>query len=406
MNYHEALEYMYAQLPMFHRVGPAAYKPGLDNTYTLLEIVGNPHLGLKTVHIAGTNGKGSTSHLIASVLQEAGYKTGLCTSPHLKDFRERIKINGAMIPKEDVAAFVNEYKSAWDAIQPSFFEMTIALCFWYFKKEKTDIAVIETGLGGRLDSTNVIVPEVAVITNIGMDHMNLLGDTIELIAAEKAGIIKQNTPVVIGPMREEAKNVMISFAQKNNATLIDAGLITPEQTPETSLQGLYQNENKRTAFSALKELQHRYPIITDDHIKHGFWNVVSNTSLLGRWQTLGQSPLMIADVAHNKDGIEFVTQQLQQIKYNKLHFVLGMVSDKDISAVLELLPKEALYYFCKANIPRGMDASLLARLASEFGLLGEVHASVNAAFTHAQKNASPDDLIFVGGSVFTVAEVL
>jgi dihydrofolate synthase / folylpolyglutamate synthase len=397
---------MYAQLPMFHRIGPAAYKPGLDNTYKLLEIIGNPHRGLRTVHIAGTNGKGSSSHLIASVLQEAGFKTGLCTSPHLKDFRERIKINGMMIPKHDVADFVSTYKSIWEDLQPSFFEMTIALCFWYFQKEKTDIAVIETGLGGRLDSTNVIQPEVSVITNIGLDHMNLLGDTIEKIAAEKAGIIKQNTPVVIGPMREEAKTVMISFAQQNNTKLIDAGLITPDQTPETSLQGLYQNENKRTAFLALKELQRRYPIITDDHIKKGFWNVVSNTALLGRWQTLSQSPLIIADVAHNKDGIAFVIQQLQQLQYKKLHFVLGMVSDKDISAVLELLPKEALYYFCKANIPRGMDAQTLATQAQEAGLFGNVFNSVQDAFETARKNAASDDLIFVGGSVFTVAEVL
>jgi dihydrofolate synthase/folylpolyglutamate synthase len=406
MTYHEVLDYLYAQLPMFQRVGPAAYKPGLDNTYKLLEIIGNPHIGLHCVHIAGTNGKGSTSHLIASVLQEAGYKTGLCTSPHLKDFRERIKINGALIPKEDVAAFVNEYKSAWDVIQPSFFEMTIALSFWYFKQKKTDIAVIETGLGGRLDSTNVILPEVAVITNIGMDHMNLLGDTIELIAAEKAGIIKKNTPVVIGPMRGEAAMVMKQKASALQSAIIDASGLLPENVPETSLRGHYQNENRRTAYAALQLLQHGGWKIEETHIRDGFMRVIENTSLLGRWQQLGENPLIIADVAHNEDGIRSVIQQLNNMQFNRLHVVLGMVSDKDISRVLALLPQNAIYYFCKANIPRGMDASMLAEQASEFGLHGEIYASVNAAFTHAQKNASPDDLIFVGGSVFTVAEVL
>lgn len=406
MTYHEVLDYLYAQLPMFHRIGPAAYKPGLDNTHKLLEIVGNPHLGLKTVHIAGTNGKGSTSHLIASVLQEAGYKTGLCTSPHLKDFRERIKINGVMIPKEDVAAFVNEYKSAWDAIQPSFFEMSIALSFWYFKKEKTEIAVIETGLGGRLDSTNVILPEVAVITNIGMDHMNLLGDTIELIAAEKAGIIKKNIPVVAGPMRSEAAQVISDKAKTSNAELIDASLLSLKETPSTSLRGNYQHENRRTAYAALLQLKNKGWKISEKQIADGFRRVVENTSLLGRWQLLGIQPLIIADVAHNEDGLRAVVEQIQETTHQNLHFVLGMVADKDVDRVLAILPKKATYYFCKADIPRGMEALMLEEKASNFGLSGTSFSSVSDAFGAAKKSADAQDLVFIGGSVFTVAEVV
>lgn len=406
MTYHEALEYMYAQLPMFHRVGPAAYKPGLDNTYKLLEIVGNPHVGLCTVHVAGTNGKGSTSHMIASVLQEAGYRTGLCTSPHLRDFRERIKINGSLIPEIEVVEFINRFREKWQIIQPSFFEMTIALCFWYFQKEKTDIAVIETGLGGRLDSTNVIMPEVAVITNIGMDHMNLLGDTIEKIASEKAGIIKPLVPLVIGPMRRAASEVIITKARELNSPVIDASLLDSDAVPSSALKGSYQDENRRTAFSALKSLQSGNWKISDAQITTGFLRVVENTGLMGRWQQLGDKPLIIADVAHNEDGIQYVIQQLKNTPYDKLHIVLGMVSDKDIRRVLVLLPKNATYYFCKANIPRGMDAALLAQQAGEVGLHGKTYASVPEAYAQAVKDANADDMIFIGGSVFTVAEVL
>jgi dihydrofolate synthase/folylpolyglutamate synthase len=391
---------------MFHRVGPAAYKPGLDNTWALLELVGNPQIGLKTVHIAGTNGKGSTSHMIAAVLQLAGYKTGLYTSPHLKDFRERIRINGVMIPEEEVVAFVNEYHEAWQTIQPSFFEITVAMCFWYFKRAGIDIAVIETGLGGRLDSTNVIVPEVSVITNIGYDHMNLLGDTIEKIASEKAGIIKSKTPVVIGAMRPEAREVMIQTAFQQHAPMIDAALISSTLIPSGELQGHYQIENRATAFMALRTLAALGWRVNEEHIAQGFQQVVELTGLLGRWQKLHDSPLTIADVAHNEDGIRTVLEQLQRTPHKQLHFVLGLVGDKDVTRVLKLLPQSATYYFCKADIPRGLDAEMLKEQASEFQLRGESYSSVKQAYETACGAANDDDLVFVGGSVFTVAEVL
>ena len=391
---------------MFHRVGPAAYKPGLDNTWALLELVGNPQIGLKTVHIAGTNGKGSTSHMIAAALQLVGYKTGLYTSPHLKDFRERIRINGVMIPEEEVVAFVNEYHEAWQSIQPSFFEITVAMCFWYFKRAGIDIAVIETGLGGRLDSTNVIVPEVSVITNIGYDHMNLLGDTIEKIASEKAGIIKSKTPVVIGAMRPEAREVMIQTAFQQHAPMIDAALISSTLIPSAELQGHYQIENRATAFMALRTLAALGWRVNEEHIAQGFQQVVELTGLLGRWQMLHDSPLTIADVAHNEDGIRTVLEQLQRTPHKQLHFVLGLVGDKDVTRVLKLLPQSATYYFCKADIPRGLDAEMLKEQASEFQLRGESYSSVKQAYETACGAANDDDLVFVGGSVFTVAEVL
>ena len=406
MNYPQTLEYLYSQLPMFHRVGPAAYKPGLDNTWALLELVGNPHVGLKTVHIAGTNGKGSTSHMIAAALQLAGYKTGLYTSPHLKDFRERIRINGVMMPEEDVVAFVEQFHEAWQSIQPSFFEITVAMCFWYFKRAGIDVAVIETGLGGRLDSTNVILPEVSVITNIGYDHMNLLGDTIEKIASEKAGIIKPRTPVIIGAMRDEAREVMVATANHLQAPLIDASLIPESLIPDGALKGHYQIENRATAFMALRTLSALGWKASEDHIAQGFQRVVELTGLLGRWQILNTTPLVIADVAHNEDGIRVVLEQLQQTPHTQLHFVLGVVGDKDVSRLLRLLPKEAMYYFCKAAIPRGLDANALKQQAFELELKGESYASVKQAYDAACSAAKNDDLVFVGGSVFTVAEIL
>ena len=391
---------------MFHRVGPAAYKPGLDNTWALLELVGNPHQGLRTVHVAGTNGKGSTSHMVASALQVAGYKTGLYTSPHLKDFRERIRINGFMIPEEEVVTFVNEYHAAWQAIQPSFFEITVAMCFWYFKREQVDIAVIETGLGGRLDSTNVIVPEVSVITNIGYDHMNLLGDTIEMIAAEKAGIIKTGRPVVLGAMREEARDVMLRTAENAKSPVIDSTIIAAQRIPESALKGFYQQENRATAFMALRTLAAMGWQLSEEQIAQGFEQVVELTGLLGRWQKLNDKPLAIADVAHNEDGIRIVLEQIRQTPHKKLHFVLGLVGDKDVTRVLQLLPSSAVYYFCKADIPRGLDAESLKRQAAEFHLIGEFYTSVKRAYESALSAATTDDLVFVGGSVFTVAEVL
>jgi len=391
---------------MFHRVGPAAYKPGLDNTWALLELVGNPHEGLKTVHIAGTNGKGSTSHMVAAALQLAGYKTGLYTSPHLKDFRERIRIDGVMIPEDAVVEFVSEYHEAWQPIQPSFFEITVAMCFWYFKREGVEIGVIETGLGGRLDSTNVIVPEVSVITNIGYDHMNLLGDTIEKIASEKAGIIKSKIPVVIGTMRPEAREVMIQTALQQHAPLIDASRVSASLIPNGALQGHYQIENRATAFMALRTLAALGWRVNNEHVAQGFQQVVELTGLLGRWQKLHDSPLTIADVAHNEDGIRTVLEQLQQTPHKQLHFVLGLVGDKDVTRVLKLLPQKATYYFCKADIPRGLDAEMLKEQAAEFQLKGESYGSVKKAYTAAVEAAKEDDLIFIGGSVFTVAEVL
>ena len=391
---------------MFHRVGPAAYKPGLDNTWALLELVGNPQIGLKTVHIAGTNGKGSTSHMIAAALQLAGYKTGLYTSPHLKDFRERIRINGVMMPEDAVVEFVNQYHEAWQSIQPSFFEITVAMCFWYFKREGVEIAVIETGLGGRLDSTNVIDPEVAVITNIGYDHMNLLGDTIEKIAAEKAGIIKPKKPVVIGAMREEAREVMIETALRHQAPMIDASRIPSALVPDGALKGQYQIENRATAFMALRVLAALGWNVNEEHIAQGFERVVELTGLLGRWQKLNDAPLTIADVAHNEDGIRTVLAQIQQTPHKRLHFVLGVVGDKDVSRVLKLLPPAATYYFCKADIPRGLDAQLLKKQALEFQLVGESYSSVKLAYDAAVLCAAEDDLVFIGGSIFTVAEVL
>lgn len=405
MSYDEVLDYLYSALPMFHRIGPAAYKPDLSNTVALCNIIGNPHKELKTVHIAGTNGKGSTSHLIASALQEAGYKVGLCTSPHLKDFRERIKINGRMITREAVVDFVEKYRHQWSSIEPSFFEMTIALSFWYFKNEKVDIAVIETGLGGRLDSTNVILPEVCAITNIGWDHMNLLGDTLEKIAIEKAGIIKPNTPVVLGEMKPNIRSVIIQKANEHSVQWIDASISSPEP-PASELKGYYQDQNRRTAYQALLILREKGWNIGDDHLANGFANVIKNTGLMGRWQVLANAPLTVADVGHNVDGIEILMKQVQDQKFEKLHFVIGMVNDKDIQSVLKLLPKDAHYYFCKADIPRGLNAILLQQQALVQGLNGDTYPSVRSAFEVAKEKASEKDMILIGGSVFTVAEVL
>jgi dihydrofolate synthase/folylpolyglutamate synthase len=406
MNYTQVLDYLYSQLPMFHRVGAAAYKPGLDTTYALLQLCGNPHQGLQYVHIAGTNGKGSTSHSLASVLQEAGYKTGLCTSPHLKDFRERIRINGQMMPQEAVVEFVMTYKDAWQTLKPSFFEITMAMAFWYFQKEKVEIAVLETGMGGRLDSTNVITPEVAVITNIGMDHVQFLGDTIEQIAAEKAGIIKAHVPIVTGKMRPEARAVIERIAAEKQAPLMDAAQLSDELIPPFELKGQYQQENKRTAFATVLSLQAKGWKISAEHIAQGFARITANTGLMGRWQTLHTAPLTIADVAHNEDGITWVVKQLQELHYQHLHFVLGMVSDKDIAKILSLLPKVATYYFCKADIPRGLDATLLKEQAATHGLKGDAYPSVPAAYQAAQAAATTEDLVFIGGSIFTVAEVV
>jgi dihydrofolate synthase/folylpolyglutamate synthase len=404
MNYQETLEYLFSQLPMFQRIGQAAYKANLDNTYSLLKALGNPHQSeVKYVHVAGTNGKGSVSSMIASALQEAGYKTGLFTSPHLKDFRERIKINGQTISENEVVAFVEKHRNAFEEIKPSFFEMTAALAFKHFTENKVDIAVLETGMGGRLDSTNVVVPEVSVITNIGLDHTQFLGDTISAIAMEKAGIIKKAIPVVIGKLHPDALKVMEQTALKHSAKLIT--FKEEYNQYHSDLKGDYQQWNVPVAVAALKELKQNWNI-SDAHISSGLNKVIANTGLLGRWQTLQTLPLCIADVAHNKDGIYEVLKQIEKLEFTRLHFVIGVVGDKDLNAILALLPKTACYYFCQAQIPRALDKQLLKEKASEFGLIGEVYNSVAEAFNTSKSMAKATDLVFVGGSVFTVAEVV
>src|SRR5690606_10950472 len=405
MNYLETLDYLFGQLPMYQRVGNAAYKANLDNTYRLSEILNHPEKQFKSVHIAGTNGKGSTSHMLAAVLQEAGYKVGLYTSPHLKDFRERIKINGEMISENEVIDFVKEYKHEFEKIQLSFFEWTVGLSFHYFAKQKVDIAIVETGLGGRLDSTNIVTPEVAVITNISMDHTQFLGDTLTKIAAEKAGIIKSTIPIVIGQTQAEIKPVFIEKAKQLNAPIqfADEGLI---QEYESDLKGAYQQKNKKTVVATIQVLQELGWKIAENHIKQGLLNVVKNTGLMGRWQVLSKQPFTVCDTGHNEAGITLILAQLAEQTYEKLHFVLGVVNDKDITNILQLLPKNATYYFCQANIPRALEVSVLAEKATAVGLSGTTFPSVEAAYQAAQKNATAQDMIFIGGSTFVVAEVV
>lgn len=431
-TYQETLDYMYAQLPMFQRIGSAAYKADLDNTIALCKRLGNPETKFKSIHVAGTNGKGSTSHMLASILQAAGLKTGLYTSPHLKDFRERIKINGEPIPQQVVMNFVNEHKLYFEELHPSFFEMTVGLAFDYFAKEQVDIAVIEVGLGGRLDSTNVITPELSIITNISFDHVSLLGNTLEKIAGEKAGIIKPRIPVVIGESQGITAPVFIEKAKQQEAPLIFADQVYAahgaQQKEEgnrlylfmdverdgtliyknlqSELLGLYQLKNIPTVLAAVEQLNKKGYTLPENIVRTGIKQVVSTTGLLGRWQVLGQRPLLIADTGHNEAGIKEVLAQLNLTPHEQLHLVIGMVNDKDISTVLELLPKEAIYYFCKANIPRGLPATELQKAAAEKGLHGTVHESVAEALGAAKNKATTSDLILIGGSTFTVAEVL
>ena len=404
MNYQQTLDYLFKQLPMYQRVGSAAYKSDLNNTIELCKILDNPELKFKSIHIAGTNGKGSTSHMIASILQESGYKVGLYTSPHLKDFRERIKINGEMIREQDVISFVENYQNKFEAIQLSFFEWTVGLAFDYFAKNNVDIAVIETGLGGRLDSTNVIIPEVSVITNIGLDHTQFLGNTIEKIAVEKAGIIKKGIPVVIGERQEEIKHIFHERALELSTSLLFAS--DSDIQLKTDLKGNYQKSNIKTAVSSINILQEQGWEVPKSSIQQGLKNVVKNTGLLGRWQTLQYNPQIICDTGHNEDGIKIIVNQLRETEYENLHFVLGMVNDKDISNVLSLLPKDAKYYFCKANIPRALDAYELKISANKIGLEGESFPSVLEALRGAKNTAKENDLIFIGGSTFVGAEAL
>ena len=403
MNYQETLDYLFSKLPMYQRQGVAAYKADIGNIVAASKYLRNPHTQFKSIHIAGTNGKGSTAHMLTSVLQEAGYKVGLYTSPHLKDFRERIKINGEKISENSVIKFVDQHKIAFENICISFFEFTVAMAFDYFAKEKVDIAIIETGLGGRLDSTNIIKPELSIITNIGIDHTNLLGNTIEKIAAEKAGIIKENTPIIIGRKQKETNTIFQNIAKEKNAHLI---YTNPQQNYVTDLKGEYQKENINTTIAAIEQLLEQGWVINRSNIEQGLLKTITNTQLLGRWQTLSKSPDIICDTGHNEDGIKQISKQLKNTKFEQLHFVFGTVNDKNLDNILSHLPKNACYYFCQADIVRAMNAQELKNKAKAFNLNGDAFTSVKKAINNAKKCANKDDLIFIGGSTFIVAEVL
>lgn len=405
MNYQETTNWMFNQLPMYHLQGASAYKKDLTNTYLLINHLNNPHKNLKFIHVAGTNGKGSTSHMLASILQEAGYKVGLYTSPHLRDFKERIKINGIEISEDFVCDFVTRNKHFFEENDMSFFEMTVGLAFEYFAKEKVDIAVIEVGLGGRLDATNIITPLISVITNIGIDHTQFLGNTLEAIAGEKAGIIKPRIPVVIGEYICETKPVFLAKAKECQSEIFFASdLISAIYSSD--LTGDYQTYNKKTAIETIAILNSQGEfIISDTNIKSGLLHVVRNTGLQGRWQELGKFPKIICDTAHNKNGLEIVLKQVQKENYETLHIVLGMVNDKDLDEILPLFPTNAIYYFCKPDIPRGLAATLLQEKAKKYHLLGNIYNSVTEAYNNSKKNATKKDFIFIGGSTFVVAEL-
>ncbi|MCA0153957.1 bifunctional folylpolyglutamate synthase/dihydrofolate synthase [Winogradskyella vincentii] len=405
MNYKDTVSWMFKQLPMYQNKGKSAYKEDLSNTIKLASYLDNPENKFKSIHVAGTNGKGSTSHMLASVLQEAGYNVGLYTSPHLKDFRERIRINGKPISKQFVIGFMNRNLNFFEDNQLSFFEMTVGMAFDYFSKKKVDIAVIEVGMGGRLDSTNIIMPELSVITNIGLDHMQFLGKTLSAIANEKAGIIKPNIPVVIGETQAETKEVFHKRALENNSEIFYADKEIDE-VYNSDLKGLYQTHNIKTVIQSVQILNSLGYGISDTHMQHGLLNVINNTGLMGRWQTLGYKPKIICDTAHNKEGMTYVVEQLKLELYEKLHIVFGTVKDKDLSAVLPLLPKNAKYYLCKPSVDRGLHVDQLEYVFKAANLNVTKHESVNEALKMARLNANPEDLIFVGGSTFVVAEII
>ena len=433
MTYSEATNYLFNQLPMFHRIGAAAYKAGLETTLKLDEIFGHPHTKFKSIHVAGTNGKGSVSHIIASVLQCAGYKVGLYTSPHLTDFRERIKINGKEISEEEVINFVEQYKSVFEDIKPSFFEMTVALAFDYFARQKVDVAVIEVGLGGRLDSTNIISPILSVITNIGYDHTEFLGKTLTAIASEKAGIIKPKIPVVVGEFDNETAGVFIERAKENNTEIIfgtqcfDIRKININSTYQEfeiisknpdfmhfndkkiqlDLLGNYQKKNIITSLTAIAILQNKNILkISNNALFQGCACAAQQTGLRGRWQIISKNPLTICDTGHNAHGLNLSMQQLKSIKCNKLFFVFGIVSDKDLNSILEFLPQDAFYIFPNADIPRAMPAADLAQRCMAANLHGTVIANVKNALSQARQLAQKDDVIFIGGSTYVVAEIV
>lgn len=424
MNYQEVIAFLYNSFPMFEKTGGGAYHPGLERIETLCAHFGDPHKKIRTIHIAGTNGKGSSSHLITSVLQAAGYKTGLYTSPHLKEFTERIRINGNEISKEAITDFVNEHYSFFKSLQASFFEITTLMAFYFFEKEKTDIAIIETGMGGRLDSTNIIFPEVSLITNISFDHMQYLGDTLEKIAGEKAGIIKQGIPVVVSEKQVDIAHVFIQKTTEKNAPLHFAeenvsiqnirfsnGTMTFDipnglQNLQCGLGGFYQEKNIKGVLTVLDLLKEKNWKISEEAIRKGFAEVVTLTGLKGRWYFLQQHPSILCDTAHNEAGIAYVTKQLKTISYQNLYVVLGVVKDKDLAPVLELLPKEAWYFFTKPSLPRALPEEELFEKATAAGLKGEKVATVREALEKAKSKAGKDDLIYVGGSTFVVAEVI
>lgn len=408
MDYQETLTYLFNQVPMFQRIGGAAYKEGLDNTLALDAHFGHPHRQFRTIHVAGTNGKGSVSHTLAAVLQAAGYKTGLYTSPHLVDFRERIRINGIPISKEYVVDFVAQERNFFEPLYPSFFELATAMAFKYFADEQVDVAVIEVGLGGRLDCTNIIQPDLSIITNISFDHVQFLGDTLEKIASEKAGIIKSHTPVVIGETTPETKTVFLAKAAEVDAPIYFAEENDRADYPgvDFELKGIYQKMNKQTLFTALPLLKEAGYHINEVMVRQGFAHVVELTGLMGRWQKLQDNPTLVCDTGHNVGGIQYVAKQLKQLKCHELHIIIGMVNDKDISGVLALLPKEARYYFTQASVNRALPAEQLCELATEAGLQGEAYPTVKSAVEAAMKESLPEDFIFVGGSNFIVADFL
>lgn len=404
MNYQETISWMFAQLPMFQTQGRSALNNKLDKTIAFAEHLGNPEQKIRTVHIAGTNGKGSSSSMIASVLQEAGYKVGLYTSPHLKDFRERIKINGQEIPEAYVVDFIAKNKSFLEENKLSFFEMTVGMAFSYFSHEKVDIAVIEVGLGGRFDSTNIITPEVSLITNISKDHTDILGDTLPKIAFEKAGIIKHQVPVVISEYNDETAPVFTARAKEEQAPILFANTIETDLT--TDLQGFYQEKNIKGVIAVIELLIHKGWDISAENIKEGLQHVVRNTNLKGRWQTLNTNPTVVCDTGHNVGGLTYVMQQLAKQSYKHLHIVVGFVKEKDVNGVLDLFPKEATYYFCSPHILRGLNVETLKEIATAKGLKGEAYPSVQQALEAAKARALETDFIFVGGSTFVVAEVV
>ncbi len=411
-------------MPEYQRIGHLAYKPGLDNSLRLDAIFNHPHRQYKTIHVGGTNGKGSTSHLLAAILQQSGYKVGLYTSPHLVDFRERIRVNGEVVPKKYVVDFVKKYREQFEPIMPSFFELTMEMAFLYFAEQEVDVAVIEVGLGGRLDSTNIISPDLCIITNIGFDHMQYLGDTLPKIAAEKAGIIKTHTPVVIGEMgHTEVARVFTDKAQSVNAPIVfseiymnnfvaargESGwLFQADGYPDLmgELKGPAQDKNARTVLTAVEVLLETGYDIPREAVYKGFANVITITGLMGRWQQLQSSPKIICDIAHNAHGLRYIAEQLRSEKFDRLHIVFGMVNDKDVKSVLALLPEDALYYFTKASVERALNEKMLAQQAAGFGLHGATYDSVSSAVTAAKENADKNDLIFIGGSSFIVADAL